>query len=112
MVEIELYVKDISPGVMQAGKEYRVVDRSSLHYGKTVVISEVHHGIGVAQLGGGPYPFLPGHLKAVEPVPSKPKRATPAKRAAVYKALLERVVAEWKAMPPDLREELVAAMSL
>lgn len=97
---------------IEAGKEYKVIDRSSLHYGKAVVISEVQHGIGVAQFGSGPYPFLPSHLEPVVPTPPKPKRATPAKRAATYKTLLERVAAEWGRMPPDLQAELAAALSL
>lgn len=97
---------------IEAGKSYKVIDRSSLHCGKVVVISEVSHGIGVAQLGAGPYPFLPRHLESLEPVAPKPKRATPARRARVCRDLLERVSAEWKAMPPDLRAELVAALAL
>lgn len=97
---------------IQVGKQYRVIGPSNLHRGKIIVVTETRAHMALAIMGDSPYPFLPGELEPLEPQPPKPKRATPAKRARVYRDLLERIAAEWVAMPVALRVELEAALKL
>lgn len=95
---------------IQAGEEYRVIAPSNLHRGKVIVASEVRAGMAMAYINGSPYPFLPGELEAVVPVAPKPKRPTPARRAALYRELLVRV--QQYPLPEALLLELDAALRL
>ncbi|MBD1918875.1 MULTISPECIES: hypothetical protein [Cyanophyceae] len=95
---------------IEAGKEYRVIAPSNLHKGRVIVASDVRSGMAMAYINGSPYPFLPGELEAVVPAPPKPKRPTPARRAALYKALLVKV--QRCSLPTELQEELAAVLQL
>lgn len=95
---------------LEVGKEYRVVGPGNLHRGKVIVASEVRAGMALAIIGESPYPFLPGELEAVVPAAPKPKRPTPARRAALYRELLLKV--QRCSLPTELREELEAALQL
>jgi len=97
---------------IEAGKEYKVVGPSNLHRGKIIVVTETRGSMALALMGESHYPFLPGELEPLEPVEPKPKRATPARRARIYKELLEGIAAEWQAMPETLRAEVAAALAL
>jgi hypothetical protein len=98
--------------LVEVGGEYRIIGKGNYHRGKTCVIQEVRGQVALGLVGQTPYPFLPGELEPLQPKPAKPKRATAAKRAAVYRRLLEQVADQWATMPADLQAELLAALAL
>lgn len=98
--------------VIEAGQHYRVVAPGNLHKGKVIVVTEVRASMAMAYIGESPYPFLPGELEPLVPAEPKPKRATPARRAAVLKELAERVLATQLKLPKELKAELEAAVKL